>query len=498
MANQLTLQRLLVGTSLAGPSKVTLLRTIIAQALAGSSKVTSQRVIAAQALAGASKVTGQQVVVAQALRGANKVAGQWLIVARSIHNAIFFNRLDSGQIFGVSEFDVEYTQALVPEFNPYRPTVPSEFERLGDEFFYFSRENQEIIRHQHNLSQAGDTTFPWQMLTECHTDKFVNLGSIGRFYHEQYGLIRARYVQFDKIDSNLNINAPAGLITSHTSLDWIVTNRVDLSDPMLPVGIIASYTMPTDGAYGWVVIEGAVPAEVFLSGSATTTLGMPLSWGTGGCLTESGVGRVIGRRVGRQTTSRLTPGVLKVEFESFSLQTLNQYITSAGANVAGRVTALEALTTNLGVTVGEHTDSIVSLESQIQGLLRGLANEATYRSQADRQLQEMIQANDGVSEAELNNAVTQLTLAIQQVQGSIGPVAEEALAKAIQALNLIAALPATDLSSIYAILSSLSDRIEALEAKPIVTLPMVDGSIPPNLMYLDDGSLIWVEIPYGG
>lgn len=477
-AQRLTTWALLTSTSLSRPARVSSIRITSAMARPNKARTTAVAVISSMARPNDVRVTAYE-----------------LFQAQSVHRQILFNRLDGGQIWGIEEFESAYVNALVPEFNPYRPTIPNEFMDIGDEFYYFTRENQEIIRQQHNLSQAGDTTFPWQMLTECHTEKFVNLGAIGRFYHEAYGVIRARYVKFDQMNQTLNINAPVGLMNSHPTLDWVVTNRLNYSNPFLVVGVIPAYAMPKDGQYGWAVIEGVIPAEVFISGQTNQIIGQPFVWGESGFVTQEGAGRIIGRRVGNQSTSRLAPGCLKIEFESFGLDQVQVFIDGLSASITGTLNSLDHRLDLLEAANQSSGNSVASLTQQIALVKKALELETQRRINADNAIKQMINNFDGVSESDLASAVLALQNAINLIESNLGTSISLALGKANEALALIAQIPSVDLTSVKNSITWIISRLDALEAQPVVTLPLVDGSVPPNLMYLDDGSLIWVEIP---
>jgi hypothetical protein len=122
--------------------------------------------------------------------------------------------------------------------------------------FDYIEENQKTLRLQHNITQAGDTTFPHEMIINSHDVKQFKLGSVGKFYHEDYGVIHARYVQYHEMDTTLAPTAPVGLIKLSKQLEWVVTNKLELSDPRLVVGVQAAYVMPKDDQYGWVIVDG--------------------------------------------------------------------------------------------------------------------------------------------------------------------------------------------------------------------------------------------------
>ena len=96
----------------------------------------------------------------------------------------------SNEVFAPVSFTSTFQPAAPPapniEVNPYRTDVPNV-------------DQQRIMREQHNLAQAGDSTFHWGVLTEISAEPLYNLGSVGRFYHDEFGISIARYVKFTKM-----------------------------------------------------------------------------------------------------------------------------------------------------------------------------------------------------------------------------------------------------------------------------------------------------------
>lgn len=113
------------------------------------------------------------------------------------------------------------------------------------------------VREQHDKLNSGDTSHSWEILTEVSNVPLYTLGSQGRFFHPDFGLIKARYVQFANCDPTLNPGSPYGLVKSQNKFNWLATNRLELSQPNLCLGLGGSYAVPTDGQFGWVVFSGA-------------------------------------------------------------------------------------------------------------------------------------------------------------------------------------------------------------------------------------------------
>lgn len=152
------------------------------------------------------------------------------------------------------------------ESNPFRPDMPEEARDNPSEAFDFLREQAENLRRTHNLNQAGDTTFSWEILTQLEDRPRFTLGSIGRFFHPLYGMIFARYVLFDQIDPALWTGAPYGSNKGLEQFDWSVTNQLERSFNDFVIGIGASYVIPVDGQYGWVIVNGINIQELLVWG----------------------------------------------------------------------------------------------------------------------------------------------------------------------------------------------------------------------------------------
>lgn len=140
------------------------------------------------------------------------------------------------------------------EPNPFRPAAPSNVAGLSPVLEGYLQEQATNIRAQHNVAQAGDSTFSWELLTSPDMEPRYTLGSLGRFYHPYYGLIQARYCMFESMDVNLDFGGPVGIASS--GIPWHVTNIHSLTSEAGLVGLDACYSRSTGGRYGWVIVSG--------------------------------------------------------------------------------------------------------------------------------------------------------------------------------------------------------------------------------------------------
>lgn len=406
-----------------------------------------------------------------------------------------FEELISGpEIYTVTQ-ESAFLNPDVHELNPHRPTIPEEFIDISQPenaqiFYDFSKEQAEILREQHNLTQAGDTTFPWEALTQVTTQRDFTLGSVGRFFHQDLGLIQARYVQFKGMLDTVHPCVPCGLLNVNTSLRWVVTNDLSRSDSDLVVGLKASFTNPADGEYGWLIVNGANVGSVEVE-SEGRSRGEPLTWSSTGKVSSTAEGRVVGRRIGTQGTATCPPGTMWVELESSSPASIQVIINESLGGINGDLAAFDLRLDKVETKVG----LIAGLQSSVANLTIKLDTERQQRIAADSAILDMLTNGGFVTEAQLNSAKNVLNNRITNEVNALTILIGAAHARADEAYALAASIIIPDLSGLELSILSLMERVSQLETRGKVYLPLVTGESPPVLMYLDDGSLIAVEIP---
>lgn len=164
------------------------------------------------------------------------------------------------------------------ESNPFRPEPPQSIYGLDLDLYQFLRETISNIRAQHNLTQAGDSTFSWEVLTQVNATRLYTLGSFGRFYHPTYGIIQARYCQFESMLASAYPGAPVGILADGNQWRWIVTNDISESHPDLVVGISGPFVTPTNGQFGWVITNGVAVQAAVVHKSSTPQQFQKLTW----------------------------------------------------------------------------------------------------------------------------------------------------------------------------------------------------------------------------
>lgn len=284
------------------------------------------------------------------------------------------------------------------EWNPYSQAVPTHVADDDPESFDFQREQAETLREQHNLTQAGDTTFPWELMFKVSPTREYNLGSITRFFHPVYGILLARYVQFsDRWLGNKQI--PVGHDTKYT--DWIVTDDPTKSHWTRLVGVSLPFETDVGGKFGWALVQGRGLIEFFIEGPDEPAIYRQFTWGSAG-YGVFGAGKSLGHVLDSQWTRellvdgasynpkrwRLHPGSWAVDVEGVTEEYLASIIEQETASLDERVTALEEAP---APEVVDYSGDITALESSV-GVLEGqLTQEINTRYNADRSLQNRIE-----------------------------------------------------------------------------------------------------------
>jgi hypothetical protein len=178
--------------------------------------------------------------------------------------------------------------------NPLRADIPEEIRAISPILYQFLLEQTRLMRELHNKAQAGDTTFPWEVLTFTSETREYTLGSLGRFNHPDYGLILARYCKFMSMNDAIYEGSPVGFTNRQTAKSWEVTNQLFASSEDLCVGLCAAYEKPKSGSFGWVIVSGVNLQTAYAD--AEVKDGDTLGWNASGVfgVTKYKIGRVKG------------------------------------------------------------------------------------------------------------------------------------------------------------------------------------------------------------
>lgn len=166
--------------------------------------------------------------------------------------------------------------------NPFRPDLLADVGNLDPGLAKFLQYLVQTERDVHNLNMVGDTTLPWELMCEITSQQLYNLGSIGRFLNPPYGMIRARYVKFKTPTAGLWTGSPYGWAVAPGGFKWEATNEIGVSLAARVAGLGASYTLPVDGQYGWIIIEGINTQSIRYTAAGAPTVGQRLIWSANG------------------------------------------------------------------------------------------------------------------------------------------------------------------------------------------------------------------------
>lgn len=275
------------------------------------------------------------------------------------------------------------------EWNPFRPDIPSSLADVDAGLYDYLREQAELMREQHNSTQAGDSTFPWQMFTTPGDRKVHTLGSATRFVHETHGLFLARYVQF-----STGWTPKANPVVGHDKLrgDWVATNQAARTDLFRVIGFAGPYQDSLGGKYGWVLTQGRgqFPIQI-ISATAPAQFARftwsPANAGVGMIGAGPQVGILLGTVFTQALQEDLTPYVpprwlaQAGDWYADVQGTIPEFTADAAllelATLRSRVTSLEGgIPPDYGAAVSALTASIASLTARANALVAtGTAGE---------------------------------------------------------------------------------------------------------------------------
>lgn len=313
----------------------------------------------------------------------------------------------------------------LPELNPFSPDVPDSLLAIDADLYYFLRELAQNLRLQHNLTQAGDTTFSWQVMIETSVTPAYALGSLGRFYHPRFGITQARYC---KILAGVQSGVPVGLAQDSNS-GWVVTDDLSKSSADCVVGVSGWSQAPSQTAYGWVITSGPCVHPVRVTANSVFDSFTKLGWHSDGNLglPESVNGNLIASFVGEQADlDEIAPNLWEIpagfcfvespvpsikaildlmmpEFEALQLQV--DSITSQVAEITGPQ-GLPAINLNL-----------TALQIESEKLASKLALESEQRSRVVYFLTERVDRLESSVPATGSPTGNEFQIPLQQLRG---------------------------------------------------------------------------------
>ena len=401
----------------------------------------------------------------------------------------------------LSPANVEDVSGELPEINPHRPDIPVEVEDVSPTLYEFLREQTEIIRQQHNITQAGDSTFHWKVLRDYDLEPRYTLGSIGRFYHPDYGMILARYVQFKRIVSSVWLGAPVGRLRNQLSLDWAVTNDFTFSGSMLVMGLMGGKRIPVDNEYGWIIVQGVALYGLYGVDTANNDTDTEFSWKDTNKISPIAGGRVIGRLWVPNTTNLIPVGKFWVDLGDKTGVEIRSRLDSYFASILSDIVTLDSRVDalDLASNTDELAADILSIEAALASLTQQLNIESTRRGNEDTELWLALASTLTETEtlAAIQSAVSALQatleLAIATLENRM-TLAESAI---ISLLARTSALESavTDLQTqMSGVNSQLTEIYQAIYDSRGLQ-PLVNGDLPgPTLLANESGECVMTEM----
>lgn len=454
--------------------------SVVGQALTGGdgkaqfTSVVAQALQTAPALATVTAVVGQALVSPFREFTLTSLAVEALVSLRSYMSPSgILAETDDSECFPLSYKKIPNVviQPTNQERNPFAAHLPND----EDEKRIYLEEQQRILREQHNKTQAGDTTFDFHVLLGWNPNKLYTLGSIGRFYHEAYGLIVARYVQFRKMQKTPMQGAPLGRFKNTSALvDWVVTNDYFSSDASLVLGIGFQADIPPDGSYGWAVIQGANPTRIASTTDRVPEQGEPYTWTAIGGVGLDAPGKPVARKWGKAKDHLLPAGALFIEIEQTSPA---DFVLAANGLLAGVWTELE----KQSIAIYGLEESVADLQAlgkthtkQIATLSQRITAEERTRSQQIQLINDKLAASGDWSIA-IADGDNEVRAEFATADAAIASTANTALLKANQALELIVGY---NIPEMQVQISSLTAAVNSLAAAGTLLLdPTVEASV---------------------
>lgn len=381
--------------------------------------------------------------------------------------------------------------APIRELNPYRPDTPDELRELGQVADDYLKEQAELIRQQHMLIQAGDSTFGWEVLTKTNKNQEYTLGSLGRFFHDKYGIILARYVQFVEMVQTPWTGAPVGRLKDSVEIDWRVTNDFSKSGKMLVMGLGGPYETPHDGEYGWMIVGGANIQSIPTDNVVVPKADAPLIWsGTASSLAH-GSGKVFGRVWGNPNSIELLPGYVFVTLEGESPQMIKDWISDLASGLEEEIQLLTQMLDDLKDQIP--TQQLLEMQRQLATLSSRITQEELNRMGGDRDLQAQIAAINAatVDWGPIIDALSQSVATSQAKQDQQINLNRETADAALALANQLKGRMDTEVSALQTTVRILQDRVYELADESTPGLPLVTGETPgPNFITDEYGQCI--------
>lgn len=394
----------------------------------------------------------------------------------------FYAKLDvfgGGEVFAPDFFVEPIFESPAPpeiEVNPYRAAEPN-------------TDLQQILREQHNVAQAGDSTFHWGVLTDIYNEPLYNLGSLGKFYHDDLGIIHARYCRF--VDFNLTDAkaSPVGL-RKPGNLPWTVTNQIGLSSADAVIGIALPYDNKVNIGtwYGWVVTEGFLPAEIPVSiSNKKFPFGTEYGWSANGNIAQELDSVSVGYRVRIDNDPRMQPGAFYVQTDRASLSRANGLITTRLTPLVSDIDGLDTRLTTLEGTVAGHTIDIAAVNKKHDDFALFMTKEVKNLSDALNAIRALMP--DGNFKTYVDTSIANMKGYVDANITVVGGVANAALIRANEAWALANSISyagiQSQINALNTAMGGITDRIIGFKTT-IDTNTLTEGQVLVSYLYNTD------------
>jgi hypothetical protein len=352
---------------------------------------------------------------------------------------------DGGQVF---DFTLKIRYLPNIEKNPYASRLPSTTEETSE----YLHEQQRILREQHNITQAGDTTFDYGLLFQLYAREEFNLGSLGRFKHDQFGIIHARFCKLSGFIESTAQGKPVGWLQSRTSVDWVVTNDFSKSNSDLLAGICFFYDLPSDDMYGWVAVNGPNIGIIRLTDDEIPQIDDPLGW-TESHRLAAGTNWSTLRLVAELGEPFIRPGQGFIRVERITENLIQELIDDNLGPVNESIGNLQDTVTAQGLTLSAYGQSIANLQQADLNFQAALDRESAARVRDIKSVRDAIQTQYDWNQ-EINEASNALRLEFSQALDAVAQVSTNAYNIAASVQSTVAGFD----------LSGLSNRVDAAES----------------------------------
>lgn len=393
--------------------------------------------------------------------------------------------------------EAKYT--LLPEIerNPYRAHLGDDPTQINEDL----KEQQRILREQHDKTQAGDTTFDYGLLLKSYPNQEFTLGSLGRFFHDDFGLIQARFVKFAKMVESEWPGQPVGRLGKKTTtqVDWVVTNDFELSGSDLAMGFSFQLDKPEDGYYGWVVVDGCNPLPIQPGSEVIPPQDAPYVWTQTATISVDEPGKVVGRRWGNHQGFSLPAG-------SFYIRLENESPASRAEQINQILEPVQEAVEEIKESDLETADKIAAIEAALADL--DSADEALSRliTNTSKTLAREIQAiRNSTVIIDIEALLARVRAELTDAFGLADQVALNAATNALNIANEVKALIASldtralleGLDGVGSAISALGDRFGGLSFDT-TTIPLVENQVFITKKSINgDGNAVWTLKPVG-